>query len=90
MTTNQVMALFGVSYMTVYNWRTFKGRGARKTIPCHKEPRGSREGVFFLKSEVVAWAASAGVKTDSPEIKELLDARVQRRPITDVLPARAP
>ena len=53
---SDIIVMFGVTYMTVYNWR--KGIRTNKTkLPYHTDSRGEkRHSVYFIKSEVKKWA----------------------------------
>lgn len=75
MKTLDVQNLFGVTPMTVYNWRT-KG-DENKRIPHHTTVRGTRNGVVFKRSEVLAWAASNRIKLANGVVPVLPRARAQ-------------
>lgn len=73
LSTNELMRMFDVTHMTVYNWRTFP-RPGRPTIPFHTKPRGTRSGIFFKESEVLRWARETGLRTKNAETQALLDS----------------
>lgn len=58
--TNDLLRMFGVTSMTVHNWR--KGLSGRTLLPFHTRPRGIRLGVYFYKDEVEVWAAENNIK----------------------------
>lgn len=51
LTTQDMMRLFRVTYMTIYNWRRHKG------LPCVVVPQGGVRIVRFDKDDVRTWAA---------------------------------
>lgn len=58
-----VQKMYGVTLMTVNNWR--KGSKKKEPLPSHSEPRGitgRKDGVYFLKSVVRAWAKKHNIK----------------------------
>lgn len=62
LTQQQVCTLFGVTPMTLYNWRRHKG------LPAHPvaSESGSIRLVYYDRDEVLAWARRTGhaVKSD--------------------------
>jgi hypothetical protein len=55
--TEQMMKVFDVSYMTVYNWRNPKDNSDKPAIPFHTEKFGTqRHKIFFKWGEVQKWA----------------------------------
>lgn len=50
LTTKDLQRLFGVTYMTVYNWRRRHG------LPCSQELNGRRYTVRFHPDDVRTWA----------------------------------
>lgn len=64
--TKQVMALAGVSHMTVYQWR--HGTATKDVLPSHE---GNRPGsVEFKPRELKSWAKKHGIelKADPVEV----------------------
>lgn len=58
--TSDVMAMFGVGQMTVYNWR--KGSARVTKLPFYTETAGSeRHRVYFLGKEVRLWAKANNI-----------------------------
>lgn len=60
LTLKQLVAMFGVGYMTIHNWR--KGTVRKTQLPSHSIPRGQRTAVYFKHSEVKAWARKNSVE----------------------------
>lgn len=61
LTVRQVQKLFGVTLMTVTNWRA--GKNGRTPLPFHTKPRGEqRHLVFFKQGEVTKWARRNGIE----------------------------
>jgi len=59
LTTADLTEMYGVSLMTINNWR--KGSTRITPLPFHTEPQGGngmRSRVYFLNSEVKSWASS--------------------------------
>jgi len=55
--TDQMMRVFDVGYMTVYNWRNPKKNSEKTALPFHTEDFGTqRKKVFFKWGEVKKWA----------------------------------
>lgn len=50
LTTVDMQRLFSVTYMTIYNWRRYKG------LPCVIVPCNTGHNVFFDKDDVRQWA----------------------------------
>lgn len=65
--TKGVMKLFGVTQMTVWNWR--KGRGDKELLPAYQDTSARRAfgriPVYFDEDEVLAWAQRNGVRLAS-------------------------
>jgi len=60
--TEQIMKMFDVSYMTVYNWRNPKTNSDKTALPFHTEDFGTqRKKVFFKWVEVKKWAKQNNV-----------------------------
>ena len=60
--TEQLMQIFDVSYMTVYNWRHPKLNSDKTVLTCHSEKVGTqRHKIYFVWSEVKQWAKKNGV-----------------------------
>ena len=57
LTVKQVCDLFGVSRVTVHNWRRYKGM-PHDLIPCNEQ-----YGVRFNLVPLVLWAESQGIPT---------------------------
>lgn len=58
--TSDLMQMFGVGQMTIYNWR--KGSTRISPLPFYTEARGSeRHQVYFLGKEVRLWAKANGI-----------------------------
>ena len=62
LTTKQMMKIFDVDNMTIFNWR-FPSKFAQKTkLPFHTEKVGkTRHRVFFVWSGVKKWAKKNNV-----------------------------
>ncbi|HUW46537.1 MAG TPA: hypothetical protein VMW50_12170 [Dehalococcoidia bacterium] len=57
LTTTDLMQIFNVSYMTVYNWRNPKSNSDKTVLPSHTEKFGTqRHRVYFKWGEVKKWA----------------------------------
>lgn len=62
LTNNQLMALFGISQMTAYLWRTRTSANRPKTIPTVKPKKGeSARKIKYDVDSVMAWAKKMGV-----------------------------
>ena len=55
LTTQQVATMFGVTPMTLYNWRS------NRALPYHHLPGGTKPPVRFDEGLVLKWAAMNGV-----------------------------
>lgn len=53
LTTPQVMQIFGVSHVTVYQWR--QGSGSKKALPC-KTGKPTPRSVAFDPVKIETWA----------------------------------
>lgn len=53
LTTQQVMQIFAVSHVTVYQWR--QGNGSKKALPC-KTGKPTARSVLFDPAKVEQWA----------------------------------
>lgn len=51
--TKDIENICNVTTMTVYNWRL--GHSDKSKLPCHTEPRGTRNSIYFLSGEVKKW-----------------------------------
>ena len=62
LSTEDLLQIFCVTPMTVYNWR--KGIDKKKTtpLPYHTRKLGSRHRVFFKWGEVKRWATQNSVE----------------------------
>ncbi len=73
LTTEQLMKIFGVTYMTIYNWREGRDKKKSTKLPFHKRKAGKRHRVFFKWHEVKEWAdyEGLGVLISSRELKKI-------------------
>jgi hypothetical protein len=65
LTTSQLMQIFNVTQMTLYNWK--EGRDKKKIgkLPAHARKAGKRHRVFYKWAEVKQWA----LKNNIPVVK---------------------
>lgn len=67
LSAKQVQDGFGVSAVTVYNWR--KGLNGRTKLPVHAKPRGEKmSSVYFELEEVLKWADKNNVVFDTDRL----------------------
>lgn len=72
--TKQVMAVFGVSDMTVFNWR--HGTASKKPLPTVLKPVGAsgvRQLVGFKPSAIKRWAAQHAVHLDEKKLEKVVN-----------------
>lgn len=71
--SQQVQALFGVSHVTVYNWR--KGGTRTAPLPTAKLSKADalkiKPPVTFLLNAVLTWAKKHGIDTDRQVLEKL-------------------
>ena len=76
LTTEQLLQVFGVTPMTLYNWR--KGIDKKKVskLPYHTRKLGSRHRIYFVWGEVRQWALKNDVAVlfHPKELKKLFIA----------------
>jgi hypothetical protein len=61
--TEQLMRIFGVTLMTVYNWRYPHPNGKKSVIPYHRKKSGDRRRrIYFKWVEVKKWAKENNVE----------------------------
>lgn len=74
-TKSAVQALFGITHMTMYNWRNGNLKGKSK-LPSIEVPRGESKVVGFSLPTVEAWAKKNGVEMVGKQLTVIKKALV--------------
>lgn len=61
LTTAGVCKLLNKTPMTIYNYRMGLCAG-KSELPYKTEPMGSRQSIYFLRSQVISWAKKNNVE----------------------------
>ena len=78
LSNKQTMAAFGVSHVTLFNWR--RGTATRDPLPCHKAPEGA--AVEFKPTELKKYAKRYGLEFKIQPEAILADPKVAEGPRT--------
>ena len=62
LTTAQLMKVFNITQMTLYNWRMGTDKKKTGRLPAHFKEVGQRHRVYFKWAEVKRWAVKNNVE----------------------------